>query len=50
MIRRCAAPFCRTTLTDEDTIHCPHSVPYCHLELAEDVCAECQPDTGRSAA
>lgn len=41
MIRRCAAPFCRTTLTDEDTIHCPHQLPFCEHCTWEDGCDDC---------
>ena len=38
---RCAAPFCRTTVLDEDAIYCPHGVVTCGDCPMEHACEEC---------
>lgn len=40
MTRRCAHPFCRTSL-DPHPVECPHGLPFCDSCTWEEACDEC---------
>lgn len=41
MTPRCSRVDCRTSLTDETTVNCPHDLPFCEHCTWEEGCIEC---------
>lgn len=40
-LTRCAHPFCRTSVTEDDVSFCPHNLPFCEACCWEDGCDDC---------
>lgn len=40
-LTRCAHPFCRTSVTEDDVSFCPHNLPFCEGCAWEDGCDDC---------